>query len=260
MESTMNISVCMATYNGEAYVERQIASILEQLSPRDEVIVVDDCSTDRTIETLKKIGDSRIAIHVNDRNRREVFSFSRAISLAGNDIIFMSDQDDVWMPGRANLMKQRLIESGADVVSSNLQWIDAAEVPIDVPYDGVAASSSAKHVRNIADILIGKTNYFGCAMAFRREFVPVVTPIPAFVESHDLWIALASNLARSNLHLDEPTLLKRKHDGNATSTVSNRSLYRKLRSRAIFALSLAMLVKRLRSMPAGWTAPPIGNC
>jgi hypothetical protein len=161
----------------------------------------------------------------------------------------MSDQDDVWMPGRAALMKQRLIESGADVVSSNLEWTNAAEEPIDVQYDGVAASSSARHFRNIAEIFVGKTNYFGCAMALRREFVPVIAPIPAFVESHDLWIALASNLARSNVHLDESTLLKRKHGRNATNTVSSRSLYCKLRSRAIFALSLAVLFNRLRTMP-----------
>jgi glycosyltransferase involved in cell wall biosynthesis len=259
LERAVNISVCMATYNGEAYVVRQVTSILEQLTPTDEIVVVDDCSTDRTVETILRIGDPRISIHVNDRNRREVYSFSRAISLARNEIVFMADQDDVWMPGRATLMKQRLLASNAVVLSSNFRWMNALEEPIDVPCDGVSAAQSTKHVRNVADIFIGKTNYFGCAMAFRREFVPVIAPIPAFVESHDLWIALASNLARANIHLDEPTLLKRKHGNNATSTVSTRSLYRKLRSRVIFALSLVVLLNRVKSTPARGPLPLAGK-
>ena len=244
----MSISVCMATYNGAAYVLKQLKSILVQLDPNDEVIVVDDCSTDKTVETIRSIGDPRISLHQNDRNWGEVHSFSRAISLARNDFIFLSDQDDIWIAKRAELMKRKLVESGCWVLSSNLEWIDTEETKIDVPYDGVAWANSRKHLSNITDIFIGKTNYFGCAMAIRREIIPLVVPIPKFVESHDLWIALASNLARSNLHIDQATLLKRKHGRNATSTVSTRSLLRKFWSRVIFALSLMALIGRLRLM------------
>jgi glycosyltransferase involved in cell wall biosynthesis len=236
----------MATYNGERFVAQQLRSILTQLSDDDEVIVVDDCSMDGTVETVRRIGDRRITVHMNDRNRGEVFSFSRAMSLARNDFLFLSDQDDVWIPGRASAMKQRLVESGASVVSSNVEWMNTNEEPIDVVYDGVASRDSEKHLANIVDIFLGKTNYFGCAMALRREFVKVIAPIPSFVESHDLWIALASNLVGSNTHLDERTLRKRKHADNATSTVSARSLYRKLRSRVIFAASLIVLFGRSR--------------
>lgn len=244
----MSISVCMASYNSEKYISRQLWSILEQLTHDDEVIVVDDCSTDRTVEMVRRLNDHRISVHVNDRNRGEVFSFGRAISLAKNDFLFLSDQDDIWIPGRVSLMQQCLIESGASVVTSNFEWINASEEPIDVLYDGVASRDSKRHLNNIIDIFVGKTNYFGCAMAFRRDFMPVVAPIPSFVESHDLWIALASNLARSNAHLDESTLLKRKHATNATSTVSTRSLYRKLRSRVVFAISLIVLFVRHRRL------------
>jgi glycosyltransferase involved in cell wall biosynthesis len=236
----------MATYNGEKYVVPQLVSILEQLSDQDEVIVVDDCSTDGTVAAVKALHDRRITIHINERNRKEVFSFSRAMLLAKNDVVFLSDQDDLWTPGRASLMQETLIASGASVITSNFSWISAAGDAISVAYDGVSASASTKHVGNIVDIFLGKTNYFGCAMALRREFVRVIAPIPAFVESHDLWIALASNLARSNVHIDANTLLKRRHGSNATNTVSTRSLYRKLWSRVVFALSLAVLFVRCR--------------
>lgn len=238
----------MATYNGEKYVSRQIGSILEQLTEHDEVIVVDDCSTDGTVAAVRGLDDRRIAVHVNDRNRGEVFSFGRAMCLAKNEFLFLSDQDDIWLPGRVSLMQQRLVEAGAQVVSSNFQWIDADDEPIDVRYDGVASRDSSRHLKNIVDIFLGKTNYFGCAMALRRDFVRVVAPIPSFVESHDLWIALASNVAGSNVHLDEKTFLKRRHAHNATRTVSSRSLYRKLRSRMVFAMSLAVLCGRRRAV------------
>jgi glycosyltransferase involved in cell wall biosynthesis len=241
------ISVAMATYNGEQYVARQLASILAQLGPDDEVVVVDDCSTDSTVEVIRSLRDPRIVIHANDRNRGDVFSFDRAVSLTRNEFVFLSDQDDVWMPGRVELMTRRLLETGASVVASNFEWMNTDETPITIAYDGVASRNSARYVRNIIDIFLGKTNYFGCAMAFRRTLLGVVSPVPAFVESHDLWVALAGNLARANTHLDEPTLRKRKHASNVTSTVSNRPLSRKLWSRVLFALSLPILFTRVRT-------------
>jgi glycosyltransferase involved in cell wall biosynthesis len=234
----MMISVCMATYQGERYVERQLRSILEQLGASDEVIVVDDCSRDGTVERVESLDDPRIRVFRNETNRREVYSFGRAIEIAKGDVIFLSDQDDVWIPGRVELMGGRLEDTGAKLVTSNFEWMDEEERPLDVAFDGVSSATSTRYSRNIADIFVGRTNYFGCAMAFRREFVPIITPIPSYVESHDLWIALAANQLRSNLHIDDKTLRKRRHGNNATNTVSNRPLFRQLWSRLIFARSM----------------------
>jgi hypothetical protein len=126
--------------------------------------------------------------------------------------------------------------------------MDADERPLDVAFDGVSSTASTRHFRNIADIFIGKTNYFGCAMAFRRSLVPLIVPIPPYVESHDLWIALAANQIGSNLHIDDKTLRKRRHGSNTTSTVSNRSLFLKLRSRWIFLKSMIDLAARRRRL------------
>lgn len=244
----MNVSVCIATYQGEEYVERQLRSILEQLGPGDEVIVVDDCSRDRTVEVIEGIGDRRIVVSRNPANRREVYSFGRAIELAQGDIVFLADQDDVWLPGRVELMTSSLQASGAALVTSNFEWMDASEQPMDVPFDGVSSTTSTHHIRNIVDIFIGKTNYFGCAMAFRRSLVPLITPIPPYVESHDLWIALAANQIGSNLHIDDNTLRKRRHRSNTTSTVSNRPSFLKLRARWIFVQSMIDLAARRRRL------------
>ena len=234
----------MATYQGELYVEKQMRSILEQLGPDDEVIVVDDCSKDRSVAVIESLNDPRVKIFRNEINRREVHSFSRAIELAQGEIIFLSDQDDIWLPGRVQSMADRLQKSDASLITSNFEWMDASERPLDVAFDGVSSAASSRNFRNIADIFLGKTNYFGCAMAFKRELVPLIVPIPSYVESHDLWIALAANLIKSNLHIDDKTFRKRRHANNATSTVSDRPFHVKLWSRAVFARSLAELALR----------------
>jgi hypothetical protein len=238
----------MATYQGEAYVERQLRSILEQIGPDDEIIVVDDCSRDRTVEVIEAIRDARVVLYRNPVNRREVFSFGRAIELARGEIIFLADQDDVWLPGRVELMVGRLLASGAALVTSNFEWMDAEERPLNVAFDGVSSRTSNRHLKNIFDIFIGKTNYFGCAMAFRQSLVPLVVPIPPYVESHDLWIALAANQIGSNLHIESNTLRKRRHGSNTTSTVSNRPLFHKLQSRLIFLKSMIDLAARRRRL------------
>src|SRR5262249_6501069 len=117
-------SVCIATYNGEKFIVRQIQSILEQLSGDDEVIVVDDCSRDGTTAVISGFNDARIKIFPNSQNRKEVFSFGRALELCKGDTVFLADQDDVWLPGRVAIMEEALARSGALLVTTNFDSID----------------------------------------------------------------------------------------------------------------------------------------
>ena len=64
-----SVSVCMASYNGAFYIKQQIESILPQLGQEDELIIVDDCSVDDTIEVILSIPDNRIQLHRNISNR-----------------------------------------------------------------------------------------------------------------------------------------------------------------------------------------------
>lgn len=241
------ISVCMATFNGEQFIKIQVDSILKQLGNDDELVIVDDCSMDSTIQNLQRINDKRLRIHINDKNLGHVASFSKGISFCKGDYIFLADQDDVWVEGRVDLMIKSLVDSNCLLTSSNFVWIDDDERIIHIPYDGVSADSSGSFRTNIIDIFLGKTNYFGCAMAFRKELVQIILPIPEYVESHDLWIAKAANLLKSNKHLHYATLFKRKHLNNATSTKSSRSLYRKFYSRYIFVKSIFALKKKIKN-------------
>lgn len=93
------ISVALCTYNGEKYITSQIESILNQSLPVDEIVVCDDGSKDETINIINSIKSNcsiKITVHQNENNLGVCANFEKAISLCKGDIIFLSDQDDIW--------------------------------------------------------------------------------------------------------------------------------------------------------------------
>lgn len=205
-------SVCMATYKGAPFVEEQIASILAELGADDELVVVDDASPDGTAAVIGGIEDPRIRLVRAPSNRGYVRTFEEAVRLSRGEYIFLSDQDDIWIPGRVELMLTAL--SDHQVVASNFDMLGGGPRPW-IPR--LRSSDSRRHLANLAAILIGYRAYYGCGMAFRRDAAKYFTPVPAYVrESHDLWLAICGNVAGSVAHLDESTLYRRLHEENQT--------------------------------------------
>lgn len=241
----------MATYNGQEFVREQIGSIISEMGADDELILVDDCSSDATVSILASIVDSRIRIFINETNKGHVFSFGRAISLARNEVVFLSDQDDIWVAGRKNLLVKKLVDSGKYLASSNFSLMDAAGGDLLRQRGWLCERDSCKALGNILGIFLGSRQYFGCAMAFRRELACWIVPIPAFVESHDLWIALAANIMQTNVHVEAVTLRRRIHEDNASSR-ERRALPLVLKSRIILGMSILVLIFRIVKRRSGW--------
>lgn len=241
-DKMISFSACMASYNGAKYIEAQIRSIIDELGVHDELIIVDDKSTDETISIIKKFQDSRVRVYRNEKNLGAVQSFSKAISLAKNEIIILCDQDDIWISGRATKMIDALSNSNALVASSNSIFINQFDAPSNFHFPRLLERTSKKHLYNIASIFAGKAGYWGCTMAFKRDLNRWIIPIPAFIESHDLWIALCGNLLKRNIHIEDDTLLRRIHDSNASLRI--RPLYKKIFSRAILLASIVAFCKR----------------
>ncbi len=105
----MMVSVCMGIYNGERYIEKQLASILRQTRRADEVILCDDCSEDRTVEIVRQfierngLGDSW-KLYCNKENRGYPGNFYDVMSLCTMDVVFLADQDDVWAEAKLERM------------------------------------------------------------------------------------------------------------------------------------------------------------
>lgn len=208
----IRVSVCMATYRGEPFVREQLESILAQLNDHDEVVVVDDASPDGTASVVEGISDPRVKLVKSTSNKGYVRTFEEAVRMSRGQYVFLSDQDDVWAPGRVELMLKAL--SSHLVVASNFDMHGSAGRPW-IPR--LRSSDSARHLANLGAILVGVRAYYGCGMAFRREAVSYFLPIPSYVrESHDLWLAICGNIAGSIAHLDESTIYRRLHDENQT--------------------------------------------
>ena len=73
-----NISVCLATYNGEKYIKEQIDSILPELKEGDELLILDDCSNDNTVNLINSyLFDVRIKLILNNTNLGHVQTFNK---------------------------------------------------------------------------------------------------------------------------------------------------------------------------------------
>ena len=104
----VGVSVCMATCNGEKYLREQLSSILLQLHDSDEIIISDDASTDRSIEIIASFKDLRIKVFKHKYRLGVIKNFEYALLKASKKIIILADHDDVWLPGKRNLIVDEL--------------------------------------------------------------------------------------------------------------------------------------------------------
>lgn len=221
MTEPPSVSVCLAAYNGALFIRQQIESILEELGPTDELIVVDDASTDDTLQVLNQLTDPRLRLARHDVNQGYVRTFEHALQLARHPHVFLSDQDDVWPPGRVALM-QKGLEQGM-VVAGNVGILGGGPQPRS-PFGAsewrLTASSSHRRWGMIALLGLSNAPYFGSAMAVRSELLSVALPFPASArELHDGWLALLGLMSGSMVHVEDVVVLRRIHDSNTTGRI-----------------------------------------
>jgi glycosyltransferase involved in cell wall biosynthesis len=230
----MRRSVCLCTFNGERFVLEQVASILEQLGAEDELIVVDDASTDGTVALLEALGDARVHLTRSQDNHGPVRSFERALAQARGDLVFLSDQDDVWLAGKVSSLSAALAH--AHLVVSDCRVVDAALRELHPSF--FAQQRSGPGVwRNLV-----RNSYLGCCMALRREVLDVALPFPPRVPMHDWWLGLVAQSFGHVTFVPETLSLYRRHGGNASTAAqrSTASWRTRIEWRARIAAALAM--------------------
>lgn len=168
MEDQPIISVVMAVYNGQKYLEETIDSILSQTEKRFEFIIINDCSTDGSPEILKKYQelDSRIIVINNEVNLKLPASLNRGIRVAKGKYIARMDADDIALANRFEVQLETmeknpdldfiggLVECFYDDSSINNAYADAKSME-DIHFNFISSSKSLEDT----SVLIKKSTY-----------------------------------------------------------------------------------------------------
>jgi len=215
----MKISVAMCTYNGALYLAEQLKSIANQTRLPNELIVCDDGSTDDTLSILKKFNESSpftVKMYCNRLRLGPTKNFEQAIQLCNGDIIFLSDQDDVWLPGKLEkLMKVFEDYPKAGYVFSDALVVDNELNPLGYTMWERILFTGRQRLRfrkgHQLEILLKHNVVTGATMAFRSELRDWILPIPD-QWIHDAWIALlVSAITRNGFFVEEPLIYYRQH-------------------------------------------------
>lgn len=245
----MKISVCIATYNGSQYIEDQIYSILTQIGESDEIIISDDNSTDDTIELIKKINDNRIQIFqnkVNDNNRlkpiyKATKNFENALKRAKGEIIFLSDQDDIWEPIKVESCVNQLENSQVLLLVHDAYIFNDEDYLHNNSYFAIANSGSGI-LKNLY-----KNTYLGCCMVFKKELLDISLPFPKKLHAHDMWLGINAEIYGESIFINRALVKYRRHSSNVTmsSEKSRNSLFYRINFRVQFIFQLVfILIKR----------------
>lgn len=214
------ISVAVATYNGEKYIEKQLKSICDQTRRADEIVIVDDGSKDSTVaivqDYMSKYPECNIRLFINETNLGYKKNFHKAMSLCEGDIIFLSDQDDIWKENKVDVLA-RLLEG-----NSNISLVSSSFVQIDSDGKEVSSNKSA-YMRKmdedklysvpLEDLIFHNVSQ-GCAMAFRKEIRDLF--LQHFVEElpHDWILNVIAAMNKTCYYLNSPMFFYRLHDKN----------------------------------------------
>lgn len=205
------ISVALCTYNGERYLREQLDSLLAQTYSNMEIVAVDDCSSDRTVELLREYErrDTRLRVFVNPGNLGFVANFERAITLCTGSFIAPSDQDDIWLHDKLRTLASRI---GAHAMA----YCDSELVDADGRSLGVSMSQFwAMQDLNDPAALALSNCVSGHAMLFRRELLDAQPRLPTDV-FHDWWLAARASAHGGVIYCPEKLVRYRQHGKNVT--------------------------------------------
>lgn len=232
-----SVSVAMAAYNGEKYIKEQLESILSQLKEKDEIIVSLDPSQDHTIDVIESLKDERIKV-LKGPAQGVKKNFENAIKHCKNDIIFLADQDDIWLEGKVEKVLS-CFDKETYVVMHDAKIVDNDYKEL-VPSFFEMKDVDTGFIHNLI-----KNGYMGCCMAFKKDIVPYIVPIPEKIYMHDQWIGMVGDEVGKNVLLKEILLLYRRHDENV-SDIHHGSLIEMLNKRIHILGAYFELKRRLK--------------
>jgi glycosyltransferase involved in cell wall biosynthesis len=207
--ANQKISIAMCTYNGAANISEQLQSFASQTRLPDELIVCDDCSSDETVEIVRhftKLAPFDVRLMVNEANLGFAGNFSKSLEFVTGDVVFLSDQDDVWLPTKLEKFMDIFEKDPAvGLVFCDANLVDAALLPLGATWwqSRRFGRSARRALTGLcgAAVLLKDSSWMaaGATMAFSSRYLDAIMPIPKGW-THDAWIAtVVSAMSRVEL-------------------------------------------------------------
>jgi glycosyltransferase involved in cell wall biosynthesis len=265
----LTCGVALITYNGIKYLPQQLDSIVRQTRAVDQIVISDDGSTDGTLaflETWIKQSPIPAVLLRNEKPLGVILNFERAISAVNADIIFSSDQDDVWLQNKVELLASAF-ERDPEVVLAHTDAIlvDAHGRDMGTTLLGeLELSNAEKQTIQEGDafhVYCRRSLVTGATAAFRRSLLEVACPLPSSMY-HDAWLAFMAAATGKIYLLDAPTIYYRQHGSNVVGVKKKgrltklRQLWWEIRSPRSLSASLRPIVSFRTDVHARLLAHP----
>lgn len=251
----LKVSIAMCTYNGQRFLAGQLQSFLDQTVRPDELVVCDDGSSDDSVAMVQDFAAHApfvVRVIRNPQNLGYIRNFEQAISHCTGDLVFLSDQDDVWAPRKIETLRDVFMaEPQVGLVLHDFVRVDADGGPYDFPEErygeqqllGAELPDEVRANGIRAFMLPAPRAWCGCMMAFRREWSSVLLPIyPG--KRHDDWILKLLGLLTEVRFVGEPLIEYRMHSNNSNNHEVGRKAW------VVFFLKLR---KRLHNIRMGYS-------
>lgn len=229
------VSVALTTYHGAEYIIKQMQSLLRQTRQADEVIICDDCSQDHTTAIIRQfIADHKLEnwhLFENQTNMGFAKNFQKALSITSGEIIFLCDQDDIWLDSKIEIMAG-IMENQPNIsaLACSYRLIDSNDFEISA---GKKFYEPAPGTPTLSAVEYGPVLYYniaqGCAGAYRKNLIDAFCAVDDFgAIPHDWALNLMAHQEHGLYFFNEALLLYRIHGNNAigidsqTAAVSDR--------------------------------------
>ena len=214
--SNPRISVVLATYEGGSFLIDQIQSIINQAKPPDELVVIDDCSTldpFPVLNSMLELGEIEFIYDRNFKNCGSNYSFRKGVALSTGDLIFFSDQDDIWyfnkIKAHADLHS---LEPEAMVVFNDCEYLIGQKT--------IESPTKAEVIKSYH----GGLDHFvaGCCTSFKRPVAEAVSSNLFNFLNYDDQVHAIGRVSKTRVYLNQPLQSYRRHENNQSQLPQNR--------------------------------------
>ncbi|MDA7677005.1 glycosyltransferase [bacterium] len=211
----MKVSIALAIYNGAQYLEQQLFSILAQSQQPDELVICDDCSTDNSLNiahSFANINPFKTIIKKNTCQLGYSKNFEQAIDLCTGDLIFISDQDDFWLPHKIQIMSNVMVDNPLCFIAiNNTEIVNSTLIPSGI--------TKIQQVRK----LYGHSHGYipGCCSVIRSSFKELYVPFPHDMLAYDSWLHFIGSAFNARKVIYDTLQYYRIHHNNTSRFAPN---------------------------------------